>query len=153
LYIRLAQVAIAEKAVRNILVPPPPESVMRRELEPRMISAILGNKGATIRYAAEPLHAWLEPITAGSLSAKNRIEFDSQCLICWHRVLQCTACNVPNTRAARFKTSRAQSSTLSAATRSTCPSRAARCRLVNFSYAPATRHKRRLLVLRISLVL
>jgi hypothetical protein len=50
LYKRLAQVTIAEKAVRNILVPPPPESVMRRELEPRMISAILGNKGATIRY-------------------------------------------------------------------------------------------------------
>lgn len=44
------EVSAAEKAIRLILVPPPPESTMRRELEPRMISAILGNKGANIRY-------------------------------------------------------------------------------------------------------
>ena len=45
------EVAAAEKAIKLILVPPPPESIMRRELEPRMIAAVLGNKGATIRYA------------------------------------------------------------------------------------------------------
>lgn len=44
------EVAAAEKAIKLILKPPPPESIMRRDLEPRMVSAILGNKGATIRY-------------------------------------------------------------------------------------------------------
>lgn len=43
------EVAAAEKAIKLILTPPPPESTMRRELEPRMIAAVLGNKGATIR--------------------------------------------------------------------------------------------------------
>lgn len=54
------EVAAAKKAVMLIMEPPPPESTYRREIETRMISAVVGKKGVTIRHIQDTTGAKID---------------------------------------------------------------------------------------------
>ncbi|KNC82662.1 hypothetical protein SARC_05062 [Sphaeroforma arctica JP610] len=55
-----AEVEAARVAVMLIMEPPPPESTYRREIETRMISAVVGKKGVTIRHIQDTTNAKID---------------------------------------------------------------------------------------------